>query len=341
MPLIWSAVTRGPTVLAECGEDNRAGEVLRLAQKILRKKATPGWESERAGSLRALKFHVYSTGPAGQPPPGPGSSSSSAPEPVVWSICCVYDSEFPELQVRWRERCLSDGVSGRQGALERRGSGQVQKGGGYRHRAGIEAGGCMPRRAGSGALHTWRQSAPRALSAPTEAMLSKALSPPSPTFTPFLKKVWPRQPPRGSSIHPNTYNIIAAVQALVRGPPFTPYPSSPTPIALRYPLPHPPFPLQARGFLEKLALMSEPLRNTPTWLHGRTLAAQDAFAPTLLQRMEQASSGGRLAMVSSKVPHERMYALNPPPRSRRWTVVMVSSRMRVVRRDARLPLPGM
>eukprot|EP00962_Isochrysis_galbana_P026562 scaffold8247_cov116-Isochrysis_galbana.AAC.7 len=99
MPLIWSAVTRGPTVLAECGEDNRAGEVLRLAQKILRKKATPGWESERVGSLRALKFHVYSTGHAALPSTGTGSSSGGS-GPVMWSICCVYDSEFPELQVR-------------------------------------------------------------------------------------------------------------------------------------------------------------------------------------------------------------------------------------------------
>jgi hypothetical protein len=51
--------------------------------------------------------------------------------------------------------------------------------------------------------------------------------------------------------------------------------------------------------------MSEPLRSTPAWLHGGTLAAQVSFAPTLLQRMEQASSGGRLAMVSSKVDEVR------------------------------------
>jgi len=51
--------------------------------------------------------------------------------------------------------------------------------------------------------------------------------------------------------------------------------------------------------------MSEPLRSTPAWLHGGTLAAQDTFAATLLQRMEQASSGGRLAMVSSKVEEVR------------------------------------
>ena len=51
--------------------------------------------------------------------------------------------------------------------------------------------------------------------------------------------------------------------------------------------------------------MSDPLRSTEAWLHGGTLAAQDSFAPTLLQRMEQASSGGRLAMVSSKVDEVR------------------------------------
>eukprot|EP00316_Scyphosphaera_apsteinii_P013779 CAMPEP_0119317812 /NCGR_PEP_ID=MMETSP1333-20130426/44443_1 /TAXON_ID=418940 /ORGANISM="Scyphosphaera apsteinii, Strain RCC1455" /LENGTH=222 /DNA_ID=CAMNT_0007323865 /DNA_START=24 /DNA_END=692 /DNA_ORIENTATION=+ len=59
--------------------------------------------------------------------------------------------------------------------------------------------------------------------------------------------------------------------------------------------------LQAKGFLEKLALMTEPLRATPQWLTGGTLAAQDSFAPTLLQRMQQANMQGKTAMVSSKV----------------------------------------
>jgi len=59
--------------------------------------------------------------------------------------------------------------------------------------------------------------------------------------------------------------------------------------------------LQARGFLEKLAFMTEPNRSTALWQTGGTLAAQDQFAPTLLQRMEQANSMGKTAMISAKV----------------------------------------
>ncbi len=141
MSLLWSAVTRGDVVLAECGEDHRAGDVLRLAQKILRKKPSPGWEFERAGGLRAAKFHLH----AG----GAGSAS------VVWAVCCVYEADFAELL--------------------------------------------------------------------------------------------------------------------------------------------------ARGFLEKLIMLTEPLREGRAWQIGGTLAAQDSFAPTLQQRMEQANSQGKTAMVSAKV----------------------------------------
>jgi len=134
----WSCLTRGEVVLAECGEDHRQGAVLSLAKKILRRKPSPGWESERAGSLRAMKFHIHAHAANG-----------------VWGVCCVYDADFSELQ--------------------------------------------------------------------------------------------------------------------------------------------------ARGFLEKLAFMTEPNRSTTLWQTGGTLAAQDQFAPTLLQRMEQANSMGKTAMISAKV----------------------------------------
>jgi len=65
-------------------------------------------------------------------------------------------------------------------------------------------------------------------------------------------------------------------------------------------------PLQARGFLEKMSLLSAPLRESPVWLRGGTLAAQDDFAPTLLARMDQASSGGRIAMVSDRVDEVKL-----------------------------------
>uniref|UniRef100_A0A7S4B7C1 V-SNARE coiled-coil homology domain-containing protein n=1 Tax=Chrysotila carterae TaxID=13221 RepID=A0A7S4B7C1_CHRCT len=141
MSLLWSAVTRDNIVLAECGEDHRGGAVLSLARKILSKKPSPGWEYERAGALKAAKFHIHSLGPGRRE--------------TVWAVCCVYENTFSELQ--------------------------------------------------------------------------------------------------------------------------------------------------ARGFLEKLAFLTEPLRATPAWQTGGTLAAQDSFAPTLLQRMEQASSMGRTAMITSKV----------------------------------------
>lgn len=146
MPLLWSAVTRGTTVLAECGEDHRGGAVLSLARKILSKKPSPGWEFERGGSLRSAKFHVH--------------DQSAGGSKTVWTMCCVYDNEFSELQ--------------------------------------------------------------------------------------------------------------------------------------------------ARGFLEKLAFLTEPLRSTLEWQSGGTLAAQDSFAPTLLQRMEQASSMGRTAMITSKVDEVKL-----------------------------------
>ena len=59
--------------------------------------------------------------------------------------------------------------------------------------------------------------------------------------------------------------------------------------------------LQAKGFVEKITLLSEPLRTEPAWRTGGTLAAQDSFAPTLLQRMEQANSCGKVALVSDAV----------------------------------------
>ena len=87
---------------------------------------------------------------------------------------------------------------------------------------------------------------------------------------------------------------------------------------------------QAKGFVEKLVLLMEPLRATSQWRAGSTLAAQESFAPTLLARMEQvrccpfhqqpqedrgrrvrlqpdrpsslqANEGGKAAMVSAQV----------------------------------------
>lgn len=139
--LLWSAVTRDAVTLAECGNDGYNGGVKKLAQKILQKKVSPGWEFESSGPLKACKFHLH---------------ESNGGSRMVWAFCCVY----------------------------------------------------------------------------------------------------------ASSVIPE---------------------------------------VQAKGFLEKLIFLTEPLRETPAWRTGSTLAAQETFAPTLLQRMEQANSMGKVAMVSAKV----------------------------------------
>ena len=146
--LLWAAVTRNKTVLAECGvitsaEDSRAGAVVDLAQQILKKKPTPGWEFARARGLSAVKFHVHD------------AHEQSAGSEIVWAVSCVHDAGF-------------DGTL-------------------------------------------------------------------------------------------------------------------------------------AKGFVEKITLLTEPLRRTPEWRTGRALCAQASFAPVLQQRLEQASSTGRTAMVSQQV----------------------------------------
>eukprot|EP00964_Phaeocystis_antarctica_P075073 scaffold46291_cov67-Phaeocystis_antarctica.AAC.2 len=146
--LLWAAVTRNKTVLAECGvitsaEDSRAGAVVELAQQILKKKPTAGWEFARARGLSAVKFHVHDV------------HETAAGTEVVWAISCVHEAGF-------------DGTL-------------------------------------------------------------------------------------------------------------------------------------AKGFLEKITLLTEPLRRTPEWRTGRVLCAQASFAPVLQQRLEQANATGRTAMVSQQV----------------------------------------
>jgi hypothetical protein len=42
--ILWAGVCRNNMVLAEAGEDNRDGAVVEVAQKLLHKKPTHGWE---------------------------------------------------------------------------------------------------------------------------------------------------------------------------------------------------------------------------------------------------------------------------------------------------------
>lgn len=148
MSVHWCAVTRrsdnsgsAAVVLAEAGDDaGTGGGVASLAKKLIKKGASPGWEFEKSGALKGLKFHVH---------------ERVNGQAVVWAVCCVYEATLPELH--------------------------------------------------------------------------------------------------------------------------------------------------AKGFLEKIALLCEPLRSSPLWRTGGTLCAQASFAPTLLQRMQQVKSQGKLAMVSHRV----------------------------------------
>lgn len=42
--LVWAAICKNNVVLAEAGEDLKDGEVVKVAQKLLNKKPTHGWE---------------------------------------------------------------------------------------------------------------------------------------------------------------------------------------------------------------------------------------------------------------------------------------------------------
>lgn len=140
--ILWSAVSRNDTVLAEAGEDNNGGTVIALAQKLLKKKVTAGWEYSKSKGLKGMKFHVFDE------VKGPGDL-------LVWSFSAVAESSLDDTQVK--------------------------------------------------------------------------------------------------------------------------------------------------SFLEKLVYITEPLRESPEWIYGITLCAQATFAPILLQKMEQVSSQGKLAMVNQKI----------------------------------------
>ena len=59
---------------------------------------------------------------------------------------------------------------------------------------------------------------------------------------------------------------------------------------------------QVKSFLEKQVYITQPLRqDNAQWRTGPVLAAQADFAPILLQKMNQVSTDGKLAMVNQQV----------------------------------------
>lgn len=138
--ILWSAVCRNEIVLAEAGEDEHDGAVIKLAQKLLHKKATAGWEFVKSRGLKGMKFHVF---------------DDSTGDMIVWSFAAVAEKSVDDVEVK--------------------------------------------------------------------------------------------------------------------------------------------------SFLEKLLYITEPLRESHEWQHGDVLSAQASFAPILLQKMEQVSTEGKLAMVNQKI----------------------------------------
>ena len=60
--------------------------------------------------------------------------------------------------------------------------------------------------------------------------------------------------------------------------------------------------VQVQSFIQKIITISEVFREAdPSWKYGSALAAQKTFAPILLQRMEEISYLGKMAMVNDQI----------------------------------------
>lgn len=87
--IIWSAICRNEVILVEAGEDSHGGGVVELAQTLVNKKATAGWEYERLrkAGLRGIKFHVFDTNSSTQYSTATRSSSM-----IIWSFLAIADA---------------------------------------------------------------------------------------------------------------------------------------------------------------------------------------------------------------------------------------------------------
>jgi hypothetical protein len=87
MSINWSCVARDGIILAEAGEDDGSGAVIKTAQKLHKMKPTGGYEKTRSlrGAYRGLKFHLHD------------STSENADGVIIWTFCCVFKpSEISE-----------------------------------------------------------------------------------------------------------------------------------------------------------------------------------------------------------------------------------------------------
>ena len=85
----WSCVCRNDTILVEAGEDNFDGEVTRIAQELLKKRPTPGYEyySPFRSPLKGIKFHVY-------------EKQEASDDFLIWVFACVYDNTVKKDQAQ-------------------------------------------------------------------------------------------------------------------------------------------------------------------------------------------------------------------------------------------------
>jgi hypothetical protein len=86
--LLWSAISRNDIVLAEAGEDNYDGAVVKLAQKILKKKATAGWEFVKSKGFKGFKFHIFD------------EATRNSDSMVVWSFSAVSQASLDDAEVK-------------------------------------------------------------------------------------------------------------------------------------------------------------------------------------------------------------------------------------------------
>jgi len=64
--------------------------------------------------------------------------------------------------------------------------------------------------------------------------------------------------------------------------------------------------IQVQSFLEKIVIMTEVLRDeTEEWRMGETLACQETFAPILMQRMNEVTYLGKMAMLEKELENSK------------------------------------
>jgi len=85
--ILWSGICRNDVVLVEAGEDYQDGVIISTAQKLLKKKPTPGWEYERSrrNGIRGIKFHVF---------------EDASDVMIVWSFLAVTEDSLEEDQAK-------------------------------------------------------------------------------------------------------------------------------------------------------------------------------------------------------------------------------------------------